>query len=509
MKNSRKSSVFDVVWKEKFDNNSKPRSMTNTPSFASQFCITLLLLATQMTGATCTSTLKLLNPNVENTSALNQLPSNFTNSAQLPKKGLPDECISDIKAQRFGNAQKNMEKLNESDINNIVKTVYDSQAANFDLLLKFAEYYEHIPRKFFLYSALSSQMESNGHNDPFALIKLIKSLKERVIDNNLYSNSTYRTQAEQMLHQVIYDKGNLKKTVLEMLKTEISRGKYGLADKLLNEIGTSVSELSLKEIVDDVVRDLFDEVGGDRLMKYMYNVYYTNKTPYQLVIGLTAVFDNMHRNNSALMTLALGVMGVTSPILTPEYATLPSWLKDEYEKLRNRLPKRVVNIITSSTVLIKNVYRDEYLYADYSSSDSILARTRKVNDTGNELFFSTNRFSSLIDHNLMWSFHTSDFNTFEIRNLPSGAKLKADTRLLRLSNETNEHTVFLSKDEGIPWQVVCHGDHFYIKPDGRYIGNWYLRADADGTNATEKRHAVLNTSTRVPNDSLWEIKSIW
>ncbi|WP_265035134.1 MULTISPECIES: hypothetical protein [unclassified Wolbachia] len=98
------------------------------------------------------------------------------------QKGLPAECVEAIKSHNFKAAEEKLQEINDdSKINFIIKEVYNDQIGRFDLVLKFGDSVKNIGRSFLVYKALNYEMESNGHKDPFKMIKLIESLRKDTV----------------------------------------------------------------------------------------------------------------------------------------------------------------------------------------------------------------------------------------------------------------------------------------------------------------------------------------
>ncbi|WP_143696870.1 coiled-coil domain-containing protein, partial [Wolbachia endosymbiont of Culex molestus] len=131
------------------------------------------------------------------------------------QKGLPAECVEAIKSHNFKAAEEKLQEINDdSKINLIIKEAYNYQISNFDLVLKFGDSVRNIKRSFLTYKALNYEMESNGHKDPFKMIKLIESLRKEII-NQLNTSSEIKGEAEFLASSL---KDSVKAVAKEKLK---------------------------------------------------------------------------------------------------------------------------------------------------------------------------------------------------------------------------------------------------------------------------------------------------
>ncbi len=303
---------------------------------------------------------------------------------------LPDECIAAIKSNDFRTAETKLELMSDDNkVNSIVSQVYNNQADNFDLILRFGDSVRNIRKSFLVYKALDYEMGSNGHKDPFKMIKLAESLNREVIS---YTNTPFQTkrEAESLISGL---KGTIKAATKEKLKNGMLNDRYAsvkeIADKVYNFDSTLFGN-AIKEAVDDI----YGRVDTEKILSLIRN--HSGYIP-QIIQGCAAVFDNMRRNsglslNDNTVGPILKLSSLVKEIMEmPNYRNINSQHKSELENLKRQLP--------DVKSLAKEKLKDGMLYDRYASVKEIADKVYNFDSTlfGNAIKEAVNDVYGRVD----------------------------------------------------------------------------------------------------------------
>ncbi len=320
-------------------------------------------------------------------------------------------------------------------------------------------------------------------NDAFKMIKQVEFLKKEVVNQaNIPSNAK-----------------RLIESCISSLRDSIKNaGKKMLKDGMLNDLNASTIKLVdgvynfdkklFGEAIKEAVNDVYWQVGVEKVLRFIRSHHYIG----QFIPGYIAVFDKIPKNDGAMFKLAYYIKETMD---MGNYSKVNSEKRSDLERLKNKLPESVKNLVFSSEVCIKNVKYDEYLYAaSYAPYD----RYRRSVFTG----ISGGRVKA--DE---WKIENSG-NGFYIKNIVRGEYLYAAKDYFNYDNDRRRVFTWIPRDvknDKFNWEIKPDGNNVYIK---NIEHQEYLYAASDYFNYDNSRRQVFTwiQGHRVLQDK-WSIKN--
>ncbi|MGL9761743.1 MAG: ankyrin repeat domain-containing protein [Wolbachia sp.] len=318
-------------------------------------------------------------------------------------------------------------------------------------------------------------------NDAFKMIKQVEFLKKEVVNQaNIPSN------AKRLI-------GSCISSLRDSIK---NAGKKMLKDGMLNDLNASTIKLVdgvynfdkklFGEAIKEAVNDVYWQVGVEKVLRFIRSHRYIG----QFIPGYIAVFDKIPKNDGAMFKLAYYIKETMD---MGNYSKVNSEKRSDLERLKNKLPESVKNLVFSSEVCIKNVKYDEYLYAaSYAPYD----RYRRRVFTG----ISGGRVKA--DE---WKIENSG-NGFYIKNIVRGEYLYAADSY---KYDSYRRYVFTWHTKGrvgdqSQWKIELDGGNCHIK--NVQYGEYLYAADSYKYDSYRRYVFTWHTQDRVGDQSRWKIE---
>lgn len=400
------------------------------------------------------------------------------------RKGLPEKCILAIKSHDFASAENILEEINDySKINFIVNSVYNHQEGNFGLVLNFGQSLYYLMPAYYVYNALYYELETNGHKNPYNMIKLARIVRN--IINNSNTPQNIRTHALSLEFNL---KTSIKLVMKEKFKTALLNNNFQFNSEikqLSNEVQSWSSEL-FEHIYRETVREIYDRLDTNTLLRNIRSHGYIE----QVILGLNVVFDKM--GNAGSDSIFLLANYVKQIIEMENYYKVVQSIKDKLERIKNGLPKSVRNVVFSSVICIRNVYYNEYLYAPGYGYDS---KRRHV---------FTWIPGGINSNQRRWILQKQN-DYYYIKNVEHPEYLFADYSYNYDNNRRRVFTWMPGRADGDSvWQFERNGDYMYIK---NVQQSEYLYAAGNYFNYDKDRRSVF---TWIPGEKVtngvWSIE---
>lgn len=404
-----------------------------------------------------------------------------------------DECVKDILAQRFGEAQRKLILINDdNEVINVVKNVYNNLEDNFDIVIKLADYVNDEKTSFLIYSTLNGEMEKNRQNSTLRLAKIVKDLRRKFID----------------LDNISLD---IKKEATKKESSIISRIKE-VAVIELEASSLQYNHSSTKELADELL-DLNYDLLADTITRFIHNVYSkigTDKLVYhirdyesieQRILSFVALFNELENSkqldgNPALLRL---VKYLSKEERNVDNYSKPTNIKTEYQTLKNKLPKSIKNVVYSPSVCIKNVFLNEYLYAAdfYHNNDSAVGRYLFTWVPGGRGNYGL--------HQSLWSFNGDYINgDFYLKNAQFSHYAFASDVEVGPKKRLAFATILKDPVQLFSWVIIPQGDNVYLK---NFQLSEYLVTDGSTKRDPERRFVYTEKLDKPTPEAEWKIET--
>ncbi|XP_055856921.1 uncharacterized protein LOC129919860 [Episyrphus balteatus] len=298
--------------------------------------------------------------------ALNERMNTMQTTLEL--KTTPDESkclirdvVDAINNQRFEIAEEKLIELgDDKKISTIVHDVYAGSVVNVDRIVNFAKALKNGESQFQVFATVLEEMVKGGNAEPIKLIKLVETFEREVARQN---DESIKAKAKTVIDKAVED---IKAASVTVFQTAMIANKYqmnveidNLADALFN-FKTEVSN----EVMDRVVDSVFGVVAAGKILDNISS----HKNIYQVIEGLTAIFNRFNYagnlNNDATLSLASHLRKLQD---RAQYKVLSRNLKDEVDKVVQRLPACARNLYFHTYVCLWNKAKQQYLYAASTS----------------------------------------------------------------------------------------------------------------------------------------------
>ena len=419
---------------------------------------------------------------------LDALRVHYQKNEESAPQGLPAGCVKDIKSKNFAAAGEKLHKISEVEhITAIVKDVYEHKPENFELVLNFADSVGTQKKAFFVYRALMSEMEVDGHEDIYKTLKLIDSLEKKVI-HVAEGESGVQEDAQ---YSVFRMKNKVKLVAAEKIKNAMLHN--DAKNEQVLKIAQSIYDfdhLLFENVLRIAVRGIYQEkmpVG-----KILENIKCYSRIE-QLISGYLAVYDvlleTQEANHAGLFPLAEHIKATME---MKGYTEVPHERRCIFEGLKYRLPKSVRNIVFLPKICFKNIHTGEYLFAGGNHTEekrfvySWLPSEKDIKDIG------------------IWGtwITTYEHGTFDIYNVHHKEFLYAD--LAGYDEERRFVFTWSGHKKKLPassrWFLIPDGDHVPIQ---NHETHEYLYADSEKKHDVAKHHVFTLKTGKVIKESSW------
>ncbi|XP_055904883.1 uncharacterized protein LOC129940534 [Eupeodes corollae] len=272
-------------------------------------------------------------------------------------KCLMRDVVDAINNQRFEIAEEKLIELSDNKkIAKIVHDVYAGSVVNADRIVGFAKSLKSGESQFLVFSAVFDEMVLGGNAEPIRLIKLVEAFEREVARQN---DVLLKKKAKDVIEKAVEDIKMASVTVLQMA---MIANKYEMnveIEKLSDALFEFKSEVS-NDVMDRVVDSVFGVVAAGKILDNISS----HKNIPQVIEGLTAIFNRFNYagnlNNDATLTLASHLRKLQD---REQYKTLNRQLKDEVEKVVQRLPACAKNLFFHTYVCLWNKAKQQYMYA--------------------------------------------------------------------------------------------------------------------------------------------------
>lgn len=160
-------------------------------------------------------------------------------------KQMPDECVEDVKSGRYDSAIQKLLILGDSEIDYIVKTLYNNKESNFDVVIKFAQNVPNNDKALLIYKALYNEVKpineqtANGRLTKF--IKINENLSKQLIFGERVTESV-RTKAR-ALFDILNE--TIEPTAMEMISDAFISAR-GLSHDTICRLKQDLRKVSFK-----------------------------------------------------------------------------------------------------------------------------------------------------------------------------------------------------------------------------------------------------------------------
>ncbi|WP_264704641.1 hypothetical protein [Wolbachia endosymbiont (group B) of Apotomis betuletana] len=412
---------------------------------------------------------------------------------------LPDSCVKDIEGRRFGIAEKKLRQINDdTKIAYIVDRVYKNNAkGRFSLLFEFGKSLKSIPLTFSVYKFLDHEMRVSNSSDVFESIKLAEALISEII----YQLNTPLDIRDKAHDLVTILKGQVKDMAVEVLSNAIKNKTYNRENANVVAISDQVYQLdrwlflnTMKGVIDKV----YNKADAKKILECIKK---TNTMIPHVILCYTALFDKMQSEgppkDNSMLILAYHVKEIME---MDDYPDFDFEVKYYSRSLKYRLPKSIKNAAFSPTICIKNLARNEYLYA--AGIDAPNSHYFKYDKDRRYVF--TWVPGGLVTQGIWKIGRYGD--SFYIKNVRHSEYLYTANDYFQYDEERYRVFTWIPQDpmfsEG-GWEIEPDGPDVRIK-SVTYSG--YLFADYDRKYDQDRRYVFTWMSRGTVGNSLWSIE---
>jgi len=286
---------------------------------------------------------------------------------RLTIRYLPDDCVRDIQAKRFAEAEKKLKIIAEEDeLVDIFDRVYTRQEENIPLLDELANSLNDKNISILIYKYLAGEVKSHRDSDVMKVMRLYESMNQ--IFPSPIGDSSIKDTVETTSRKFM----NLLKDMTQSKFTyDIFNGDFCKASTtsdvnyVLHAIGKFSREMFM-QLIDNIVLEIY----GDRLDE-IFECISSSEFVELRIVASSVIFLKLRKKSQldkpVVFKLAACIKGTMD---LGNYVNVAPAVKDDFEKVKIGLPKVVVNIVFSSKVCVKNLRNNEYLYATDYLKDS-------------------------------------------------------------------------------------------------------------------------------------------
>lgn len=269
---------------------------------------------------------------------------------------LPNDCVRDIEAKRFKDANKKLELIGKDKISYVVAKAYMCRATNLILLLDFADKIEKIELKMSFYNAVERELELTKNHNNLLVTELCVAVKRSIINGNGTPDNVKQEAVRLVERLHILIKQNLI-GAMETANYDPSKrvGFYEIVDKIF-----TFDVLWFRRMIEDIFYIKYDK--KDEALKYLM----AHTWIPELVQSRVAAFNVLKQKNDLKSHTALLLAMYINEFLShysyylksnPTYEVMLKSIKTEW-------PSDSLSALAFAPKLyIKNIKYNEYLFA--------------------------------------------------------------------------------------------------------------------------------------------------